>query len=60
MKTVVSQSRGHIQSTLFVKPNYDHLIFNSNELSKSIFEVISRIYSESDVHCPGIDVRRGF
>ena len=60
MKTEVSQSRGHIQSTLFVKPNYDHLTFNSNELSKNVFQVISRIYSESDVHCPGIDVRQGF
>ena len=59
MKTHSSQSRGHIQSTLFVKPNYDQVIFNSNKLSKSIFQVISKIYSESDVHCPGIDVRHG-
>ena len=57
ISSLLAQSRSHIESTLFVAPNYENLKFEKDELSRGILDVISEIYAQSDVHCPGIDVR---
>jgi len=57
ISSLLAQSRAHIESTLFIQPNYDQFTFDANHVSRGVLNIVSEIYAQSDVHCPGIDVR---
>ena len=39
------------------KPNYQQLLPTQDQVPRGLFQVLSQIYSASDVTCPGVDVR---
>ena len=45
ISSLLSQSRAHIQSKLFVQPNYEQLEIGDDYLSRAILDVISEIYA---------------
>ena len=57
ISSLLAQSRAHIESTLFIQPNYEHFSFDAEHVSRGVLNIVSEIYAQSDVHCPGIDVR---
>ena len=58
-KVVFSQLNLHLTTLVkfLFKPNYQQLLPTQDQVPRGLFQVLSQIYSASDVTCPGVDVR---